>query len=128
MVDFLVDTDICIWHLRGREVAVSLLTDLASKGRLGVSVITRAEILTGMRPSEEEGTMLLLDGCSSLPITAPIADRAGELLRSLRTQGVTMHLPDAMIAATAIEHTVPLFTCNSRHYPVPELMLQTVRV
>ena len=126
MADYLLDTDVCIWHLRGRKDVVQLLVTLANEGRLGISVITRSEILAGMRPSEEEQTRKFLDACQALPVTAAIADRAGLLVASLRASGTTIHLPDALIAATAMDCLLPLFTCNARHYPVDELMVQKV--
>ena len=99
---------------------------LARRGRLGLSAITRAEILLGMREPEREATLLFLDACETLSVTAATADRAGEIVRGFRTQGLTLALPDALIGATALVASIPLYTCNPRHYPMPELDLRPV--
>ncbi|HWM95046.1 MAG TPA: type II toxin-antitoxin system VapC family toxin [Thermoanaerobaculia bacterium] len=126
--DFLLDSDVVIWHLRGRASVVGLILALARKGRIGLSAITRAEVLLGMREPERELTLLFLDSCETLPVTAATADRAGEIVRTFRTQGITLSLPDSLIAATALIASIPLYTCNPRHYPSPELDLRNVPV
>jgi predicted nucleic acid-binding protein len=49
MADFLLDSDVVIWHLRGRAEVVELVLTLVRRGRVGLSAITRAEVLLGMR-------------------------------------------------------------------------------
>ena len=43
-------------------------------------------------------------------------------------KGKVLSLPDALIAATALIASTPLYTCNPRHYPMPELDLCPVVV
>lgn len=117
MADFLLDTDVCIWHLRGQSRVVSLLQDLVARGSLGISAVTRAEVQQGVRPGEEESTLLFLEACETLPVTAFVADKAGALVRTHRSMGTTVPLPDALIASTALLNHLPLYTCNARHYP-----------
>lgn len=126
MADFLLDSDVVIWHLRGQPSVVEIVLGLAKKGRLGLSAITRAEILLGMREPERRATLLFLDACETLSVNAATADRAGEIFREFRTHGLTLSLPDALIGATALIASIPLYTCNPRHYPMPELDLRPV--
>jgi predicted nucleic acid-binding protein len=126
MADFLLDSDVVIWHLRGRAAVVDLVLALARRGRIGVSAITRAEVLLGMREPERELTLLFLDSCETLPVLAATADRAGEIFRGFRSQGITLSLPDALIGATALLASIPFYTCNPRHYPVSGLDLHAV--
>lgn len=126
MADLLLDSDVVIWHLRGRASVVETVIALAGRGRIGLSAITRAEVLLGMREKEREATLLFLDACETLPVTGATADLAGEIVRRFRAQGVTLALPDALIGATALHASVPLYTCNSRHYPMPDLDLRPV--
>ena len=126
MADFLLDSDVVIWHLRGKPSVVEIVLGLARKGRLGLSAITRAEILLGMREPERRTTLTFLDACETLSVSAATADRAGEIVRAFRTQGMTLSLPDALIGATALLASIPLYTCNPRHYPMPELDLRPV--
>lgn len=128
MADFLLDSDVVIWHLRGQSSVVEIVLGLAKKGRLGLSAITRAEILLGMREPERRATLLFLDACETLSVSAATADRAGEIVRGFRTQAVTVSLPDALIGATALIASIPLYTCNPRHYPMPELDLRAIVV
>ena len=74
------------------------------------SVITRCELFAG-REVEEETVQRLLEGFEELPVDRPVAERAGRLRRAggLRT-------PDALIAATALEHQLVLVTRNTRDF------------
>lgn len=47
-----------------------------------------------------------------LPIGEPEARRAAELRAAAQTQGRTLHLADALIGATALEHGLTLATRN----------------
>lgn len=126
MADLLLDSDVVIWHLRGHPAVVELVLALARRGRIGLSAITRAEVLLGMREPERQPTLLFLDSCDTLPVTAATADSAGEIFRDFRNQGITLSLPDTLIGATALLATIPLYTCNPRHYPMPGLDLRAV--
>lgn len=117
MPDLLLDSDVVIWHLRGRMPVVRLVLDLARRGRVALSAVVRAEVIQGMRDPEREPTFGFLDACETLPVDADVADLAGEVVRSFRSRGVTLALPDALIGATALTYGVPLYTCNPRHYP-----------
>jgi predicted nucleic acid-binding protein len=128
MADFLLDSDVVIWHLRGRAEVVEIVLALARRGRIGLSAITRAEVLLGMREPERALTLGFLDSCETLPVAAETADRAGEIFRSFRSQGVTLSLPDTLIGATALLASIPLYTCNPRHYPMPDLDLRAVPI
>jgi toxin FitB len=106
----LVDSDIVIDHLRGaRELP---------KIPLAYSVITRCELFAGR--DNAEVLRRLLARMRELAIDSPIAERAGALKRTVQLQ-----TPDALIAATALEHCLPLMTRNERHFGrVPGLELR----
>jgi predicted nucleic acid-binding protein len=127
LADCLLDADVVIWHLRGRPSVVDLVLSLAREHRIGLSAVTRAEVLQGMRDSEAEVTLAFLDACQTLPVDARVADRAGSLVREKRRQGVTIHLPDALLAATALVEGLPLYTCNVKHFPFSGLDLRAVQ-
>lgn len=128
MADCLFDSDVVIWHLRGRESVAKRVVVLSRQCRVGLSAITRAEVIQGMRERERKGTIEFLDACETLAVDRAVASRAGEIVRLLRRQGRTIDLPDALIAATALEAGVPLYTCNARHFPVSGLDLREVAV
>jgi predicted nucleic acid-binding protein len=77
-----------------------------------------------MQPHEERITVELLLALLSLPVTEGITDRAGRLINSLARNGLQLSFPDALIAATALEHDLTLVTTNARHFPVSGLEMQ----
>ena len=121
MSDSLLDTNILIRYLRRAPGYLDLMRQLDLAGELHISVMTRLEIVRGMREHERPDTFLLFDSLQSVPVTGRIADQAGELIRSWRMRGATLGDVDAIIAATAIHHKLTLVTTNARHFPMPEL-------
>ncbi len=80
-----------------------------------------AEVHTGMRPGEEQETEAFLSRLQCFPITAEIGRLAGSLKNHFARVGVTLALPDMIIAATALEHGMTLMTDNRKDFPIPEL-------
>lgn len=120
----LVDTDVLIWHLRGYPQATRRLDEL---GSLTLSAISWLEVLQGMRNKAELlAVKKMLDKRSAtlLPVTEAITLRATELMESLvLSHGLQMG--DALIAATAIEHRLPVLTANVTHFgAVAELKVE----
>jgi predicted nucleic acid-binding protein len=115
MVELLVDTDVCIDHLAGRRRLPR------RAGRLGYSVITRAELLAGADDEDEPNVRRLFAGMDEIPVDRRVADRAGLLRRELPG----LRMPDALIAATALVRSVALHTKNTRDFKrVPGLRLR----
>ncbi|MGC9349767.1 MAG: type II toxin-antitoxin system VapC family toxin [Anaerolineae bacterium] len=123
MPEYLLESNVLIQHLRGHEPTTDLLTRLALDGQLGLAAISRTEVLAGMRDYEAESTLAFLDALACYALDVATADRAGELIREFRRRGVTLDVPDAMIAATAIEHCLILLTYNPRHFPMDDVRL-----
>ena len=99
VADLLVDTDVCIDHLRGAHAFKP------RDHRVHYSVITRAELLAGSAATD--AVNILPGPFRELAVSRLIAERAGEL----RTE-TGVRLPDALIAATAIEEALALLTRN----------------
>jgi predicted nucleic acid-binding protein len=119
--EYLLDSNVLIQHLRGHRPTTDLLTDLALDGQLGIAAISRTEFIAGMREHEAEDTLRFLDALACYPLDGRTADRAGVLIRTFRREGVTLDVPDAIIAATALAHDLLLLTYNPRHFPMEEL-------
>jgi predicted nucleic acid-binding protein len=123
MSDYLLDTNILILYLRKTSGYLELLDTLAADDTLYISAITRLEIIRGMRDREREATFDVLDSLETIEISIEIADKAGELIRTWRTQGVVLEDADALIAATALEHGLALVTTNAKHFSMPDLVV-----
>ncbi|TAJ94637.1 MAG: type II toxin-antitoxin system VapC family toxin [Gammaproteobacteria bacterium] len=111
----LVDTDVLIWHLRGYSQAAQCLDRLP---QLMLSAMSYLELLQGMHNKEELTAvqkMFALRHANVLPLTAAITQRATELMTTL-TLSHGLQAGDALIAATALEHQLPLLTGNSKHF------------
>ena len=115
----LVDTDVLIANLRGIDAARDWLRDARARaGRLTVSVVTNAEIISGMHSPERREVTRLLNSLRPLPVTDMIAHRAGELRRRYRRSHAAIGLVDHLIAATAQVHGLELATLNTKHFPM----------
>ena len=113
----LFDTSVLIAHLRGDRRATDLLLSVSTSERLA-SVLTRVEIEGGMRAAERVSVAGLLDALTLVPVSNPIARRAGEHLRTYRRSHPGIDLVDYVIAATAEAHQTPLATLNVKHFPM----------
>jgi predicted nucleic acid-binding protein len=99
VADLLVDTDVFVDHLRG---AAELKP---AKHRLHYSTITRAELFAGN--SATDLAARLLAPFREVVVDRAVAERAGRVAREFG-----LRLPDAIIAATALEHGLQLSTRN----------------
>src|SRR5690606_18811082 len=107
--------DVFVDHLRG---AVELRP---GADRLHYSVVTRAELFAGT--SATSAVIRLLSPFREIPVDRPVAERAGRIRRE---SGIRM--PDALIAATALEHRLALATRNRRDFDrVRGLRLRALR-
>ena len=112
----LLDTDVLIEYLRGREEAVEYLESLSSD--LYLSAISVAELFAGARGDEEERSLTqFLLAFTVLPVTERVARLGGLYRRDFRPSHGT-GLADALIAATAIENDANLVTFNRGHFPM----------
>lgn len=114
----LFDTDVLIEHLRGNPAARDLLEAAIGEGHSACSVLTRFELLAGMRSAERHAVRSLLDALRNLPVTEEIATKAGEWARSYRCSHAHVGAIDYIIAATAEVEGADLLTLNVRHFPM----------
>jgi predicted nucleic acid-binding protein len=115
----LLDTDVLVEYLRGREEAVGYLEGLASD--LYVSVISVAELFAGARGDEEERSLRqFLLAFDAVPVSEKVA-RTGGLYRRDYGPSHGTGLADALIAATTSESGAKLVSFNRRHFPMVEI-------
>ena len=106
MTTYLPDTNILINALNRRRGHRELLRTLITKGDRNLG-------LTG----EFVSVLKWLDTSPSM------ARQAGHWRHDYARQGLTLSLPDALIAATALGHGLTLITDNRKYFPVQELSL-----
>jgi len=103
VADLLIDTDVFIDHLRGSaELKVG-------RNRLHYSVVTRVELFSGNSASDLSAR--LLAPFREIPVDRAIAERSGRIRRE-----TGIRVPDALIAATALERGLTLTTRNRRDF------------
>jgi len=120
----LLDTTVLIDALRARRDRRGVLAEMVESGHtLATGAINIGEVYAGVRPGEEPATEAFLSRLTCYPITASIARRAGLLKNAWAGKGRTFTLADTMVAATALEHDLPLMTDNRRDFPFPDLAL-----
>jgi hypothetical protein len=114
VADLLIDTDVFVDHLRGaRELD-------PHDHRIHYSVITRAELLAGTMAGDSVN--ILLGPFHEIPVDRSVAERGGRIRRE-----TGVRLPDALIAATAIEGGLGLVTRNRRDFErIPGLRLRAL--
>jgi len=114
VVDLLVDTDIFIDHLRGASEFHP------KRHRVHYSVVTRAELFAGNAATDL--CSRLLAPFREVEIDRAIAERAGRIARESGTR-----LPDALIAATALERSFGVVTRNRKHFePIRGIRLRSI--
>ena len=128
MANFLLDSDVLIWLLRGRAETVELVERLQREtaAALACSALSILEIWTGVRPGEERKTQLLLEPLKVMPVDSTIARHAALLLSSRKRQRDPREWIDALIAATCLELRLTLVTYNLRDYPYHDISLYPI--
>lgn len=112
----LVDTDIIIDSGRGVIEAVNCLNNIKVTSSLSICVVTQMELIVGCRNKTELRTLEnFLKKFQVVSLDATISTKAVELLRQYRLSHGLL-VADGLIAATAINQTLPFITKNQKHY------------
>ena len=120
-----IDADVLIWHLRGEAKALKFLQALHKKQEydLWIGAMQRAEVVFFMRPEEEYHTLMFLSQFNTAPLTQDIIYHGAELFRTWnKSHGIDIN--DALLAATAVKTGGTLFCLNTKHYPMPGILVQ----
>jgi len=118
-MDYLLDTNICIYFLKGRYGLVNKIERLGFENFF-ISEITVAELKYGVEKStnpEKNRPVIneLIDSFKQLPIYGALDVYAKEKARLKKIGNIVDDL-DLFIGATAIENNMVLVTNNEKHF------------
>ena len=118
----LIDSDVLIDAARGHLEARAFLNDQNRAFRVQISTISAMELIVGCRNKIElSQTKRFLEPVRILPVDPNISDKAYDLIQEF-TLSHGLMIPDALIAATALENGLTLMTKNTRHFQmIPKL-------
>ena len=118
----LYDTSVIIEHIRGNNAVSTYL----SQQELYCSVITGGELIQGVQNKHDQRVVeKILARMTMLPLTPAIGECMVDFIKAFHlSQGLA--IPDALIAATAIEHDLVLVTHNTKHFSfIPKLSVRS---
>ena len=108
-IDYLIDTNILIYHTEGSQVTIDLLSNLITEHCFNISILTKIEFL-GWDKHTPEGFKKckeLIEPANIYFLDEEIANKAIELKTKRKIK-----LADAVIAATALLNNLILATRN----------------
>lgn len=111
----LCDTNILIEFYKNNPSIVEALQQIG-RSNIAVSVVTQAELYFGAFNKRELGALRKhLSTITSLPINESVS---GRFIMLMETYSLShkLAIPDALIAATAIEYNLPIYTLNLRDF------------
>ncbi len=113
----LLDTDVLSGLMRKTPAALNRARSyLADHRQLTISLVTRFEILRGLKAKRATSQLAAFDSfCGNnevVPITDAVIVRAAEIYADLHVRGQLIPNADILIAATAIENALVLATNN----------------
>lgn len=127
----LLDTDILSELLKQHpQVVHRTRLYLAEHNRLAFSIITRYEILRGLKAKQAQAQEIAFEAlcqtCIILPLTDRIIERAATLYAELYRRGALLPDADLLIAATALDAQRTVVTNNLAHFRrIPDLVVET---
>jgi predicted nucleic acid-binding protein len=123
-VKILLDSDVVIEVLRAKDQALLVKWSVlvSSNDDILFSPMTAAKIWPRIHPKEHATISRFFRTLVCAPIDYKVGHLAGELFRQYsKSHGVEM--PDALMAASAIQNQAALWTRNRKRFPMAELTL-----
>jgi len=133
VADFsLLDTDTLSEIMRGRDsnIVQKAREYLRTHGQFRISIITRYEILRGLKAKQASRQITLFEERCRKSILYPLIDdiivKASDIYAYLYNQGLLISDADILIASTALVNNLTLITGNLEHFNrIPNLVSQS---
>jgi tRNA(fMet)-specific endonuclease VapC len=133
VADFsLLDTDTLSEIMRGRDsnIVQKAREYLRTHGQFRISIITRYEILRGLKAKQASRQITLFEERCRKSILYPLIDdiivKASDIYAYLYNQGLLISDADILIASTALVNNLTLITGNLEHFNrIPSLVSQS---
>lgn len=131
MPRLMLDTNICIYVMRGRPLALRRRLEALKATEVALSCIAVAELWTGVMKSQlplpsEAKLRSFLSGLTVLDWPASAARVYGSIRAHLERRGTPISAIDMLIAAHALHEDLPLVTNNRQEFRrVPGLKVET---
>lgn len=119
-MNYLIDTDILVYSLKGRETVLANFKAHRNFPK-AMSVITYGELIHGARKSTYVEKNLanvrrLIEIFPIINITPAIMETFGDLKTKLEKAGTIIDDMDLLIGSTALAHNLVLVTNNTKHF------------
>ncbi len=120
MREYVLDTDTCIYWLKGKEEILQKVKQIGTDS-LRMTIITLAELKYGAYNSKKvnenlENIIKFLRKVRVLPLDSDAAERFGEIKTNLRKSGKIIQDFDILIASITLSHEGTLVTNNVDHF------------
>lgn len=123
MPNVIIDTDIAIDFLRGKDYSKKLVLPLWENDSAFLSVLSIYEIKAGMKSNEIQPTNHFIHACNIININSIIAETGSQYYRAQRKKSLTLTTVDCLIYATAKVKHLKIATRNVKHYPDKGILL-----
>jgi predicted nucleic acid-binding protein len=113
----IVDTDVIIASIRGNDIAKQVIGKYASS--ICISVITEMELhIEATNKAKKDIAEMVLKQHKVIHINKSICEIASRLIKTYNTRNGSLHLPDALIAATYLNEHCSLVTFNTKDFAI----------
>ena len=121
----MIDSSLFIDYYRKVNKTGTQLVELSKKYDFSISVITKFELLTGIKDEKERIFWNdIFKDMTIFPLAGKEVEKAAEIMKYLRMKNKIIGLQDIFIAATAIENGFGLATLNIKDFVrIPDLRL-----
>jgi tRNA(fMet)-specific endonuclease VapC len=118
---YLLDTNVCIVYLKGRNLNLKLRLDAIPIEEIAVCSVVKAELCYGaMKSANSERNFALQQGFLNQFVSLPFDDLAATTFGTIRAQleirGMPIGAYDIQIAAITLANNLTLITHNTREF------------